>query len=220
MTTAAVPLTVVVVTGVRLFREGLARLLGDRASCHALDAALPDDALAAELRAIRPDVVLVDVATVRSPGLMRMLAGCDAALRIVAFAVAESEEDVLACIEMGVAGLVGRDASLDDLLGAIEGARRGELRCPSRFASLLFGQLTTLNRTRQPAATRLTARQLEIVALLDQGLTNKQIAARLSLTESTVKNHVHGLLERLNVRHRWQAMAAARAPARSSGRVT
>jgi DNA-binding NarL/FixJ family response regulator len=180
---------------------------------HALDAALPDQSLVQHILELRPDVVLVDVATIRAPSIAKQLSECAAAVRIVAFAVSESEEDVLACVEMGVAGLVGRDASLDDLLLAIDGARRGELHCSPRFANLLFGSLATLANARRPAESRLTSRQREIVLLLDQGLTNKQIAARLSLTESTVKNHVHGLLERLNVRHRWQAMQATHAAA-------
>ena len=206
-----VPMTVAVVTGVRLFREGLARLLGERVICHAFDAVMPDEALVSRILALRPDVILVDVATIRSGGLVRKLSECAAAARIVAFAVAECEEDMAMCVQLGVAGLVGRDASTEELLFAIEGARRGELHCSPRLASLLFGRLSLLTRGAFPPESRLTARQQEIVRLLEEGLTNKQIASRLGLTESTVKNHVHALLERLNVRHRWQAMAAARA---------
>lgn len=202
------PIRLALVTGVRLFREGLARLLADRIACFAVDTSRPDDALIADIAEIQPDVVLVDVAVIRG-GVARRLRERVSGARMVAFAVAESEEDVLACVELGVAGLVGRDASVDELLMAVDGARRGELHCSPRVAGVMLGRLASL--ARPPVhGMRLTMRQQQILSLLEQGLTNKEMAHHMGIRESTVKNHVHGLLSRLNIRHRWQAMAAVR----------
>ena len=198
-------------TRVRLYREGLTRLLAGRVACAAFDANREPDEWLGRVVAFAPDVALLDVATLRSGDQLAPLRAALPALRIVAFGLAEEEEDVLACAHTGVAAFVSRDASVEDLLSAIAGARRGELHCSPRLAALMFGHLAALAReTVTPTGSTLTMRQREILALVEQGLTNKEIAARLSIEISTVKNHVHHLLERLQVRHRWEVGMAIR----------
>jgi two-component system nitrate/nitrite response regulator NarL len=106
---------------------------------------------------------------------------------------------------------VTQDASLDDLAGTIRGVLRGELRCPPRIAATLFKRVAALAAPGRPAlATVLTAREREVLAVLDEGLSNKQIAARLCIEIATVKNHVHHILEKLQVASRSEATAYAR----------
>jgi two-component system, NarL family, nitrate/nitrite response regulator NarL len=130
------------------------------------------------------------------------------ASRTVVFAVDEVEEDLLACAEVGVAGFVGRDASVEELLDAVASAQRGELHCPPRLASLMFHRLTALVGGGTDRLS-LTSRQIQIVRLIEAGLSNKEIARQLSIEVSTVKNHVHNVLGKLRVNHRWQAPAVA-----------
>ena len=193
---------IALVTGVRLLQEGLARLLRDRDPLLTVDAVMPDGAIAARLAPLAPDVVLVDIATLRA--LRGALQEAVPASRLVVFAVDEAEDDLLACAEAGVAGFVGREASVEELLAAIASAQRGELHCSPRVAALIFRRLTALVR-HDGEQLALTIRQRQIVQLIEQGLSNKEIARHLSIEVSTVKNHVHNVLGKLQVQHRWQA---------------
>ena len=201
--TAARPaVRIALVTAVRLLQEGLTRLLRDRDHSLGVEAVSPDASLVARLAALDPDVVLVDIATLRT--LRGVFARAVPASRLVVFAVDEAEDDLLACAEAGVAGFVGREASVEELLAAIASAQRGELHCSPRVAALMFRRLTALVR-HDGEQLALTSRQLQIVQLIGKGLSNKEIARHLSIEVSTVKNHVHNLLGKLQVQHRWQA---------------
>jgi len=119
---------------------------------------------------------------------------------------------VIACAEAGVSGYVTREASLDELTGVVESVARGESPCSPRISALLLRRVaeTAGRRTETDAARRLTRREAEIVGLIDEGLSNKQIAGRLSIELATVKNHVHSILEKLQVERRAEAAARVR----------
>jgi DNA-binding NarL/FixJ family response regulator len=123
----------------------------------------------------------------------------------------DSEESVLAFAEAGIAGYVPREGSVQDLVDAVERAVRGELQCSPQLAGAIIRRLAW----RAAAGSDfprgpLTARETEIVRLIDQGLSNKEIAVRLGIEVATVKNHVHNLLEKLRVRRRAEAAAHIR----------
>jgi DNA-binding NarL/FixJ family response regulator len=209
------------VTSVRLLQDGLTRLLRDQDPSLTVDAVCPDATLVSRLIALAPDVVLVDIATLRGRFASRLRDVVPASC-IVVFAVDEAEDDLLACAEIGVAGFVPCDASVDELLAAVSCAQRGERYCSPRLAALIFERLTSIVRGMTFDRLSLTSRQLQIVRLIEEGLSNKEIARNLCIEVSTVKNHVHNLLGKLQVQHRWQAPGVAlpdgrsRRPARSS----
>jgi DNA-binding NarL/FixJ family response regulator len=119
---------------------------------------------------------------------------------------------VLACAQAGIAGYVPREGTLDDLIAALHGAARGEAFCSPRIVAVLLRRIADLSIEWQPlaAAGRLTARELEIVDLIDRGLTNREIAEGLSIEVATVKNHVHNILEKLQIHRRHDAAARIR----------
>jgi len=204
---------VVVVAEIRLYREGLADMLrGEPGMDVAATASGVDEAVRA-LREHEPDVVLIDMAIPDNAWVVRALVAAVPGTRVVALAVPEVEREVLACAEAGVAGYVTRDGSLEDVVVAVESAARGELLGSPRMAATLFQRVATLALERSPESieSRLTARELEILDLIDQGLSNKEIARLLTIELSTVKNHVHNILEKLNVSRRSEAAARARA---------
>ena len=123
----------------------------------------------------------------------------------------ESEQDVVACAEAGVAGYVTRDASIDDLVATIDSVVRGEaLLSPTVGATLLRGVAAPAVGDRHDIGERLTAREWEVLDLVGEGLSNKQIAKRLEIETPTVKNHVHNILEKLDAHSRTEAAARAR----------
>lgn len=125
---------------------------------------------------------------------------------------AEQEWDIVACAEEGASGLHLRTESFDHLLTLMRDVEAGHARCSPEVSAILLGHAyADAAGCLDPPNGPLTVRETEILGLLEDGLTNKQIAARLSVTVHTVKNHVHSLLGKLGVPSRAEAMKLARA---------
>jgi two-component system nitrate/nitrite response regulator NarL len=203
---------VVVAAEVCLYREGLAHSLERRGAAEVVATAASRAEAVDRVLACRPDVVLLDMGLPGAAEVVRALREALPPVKVVALAIAETEEVVVACAEAGVAGYVPRDASMDDLVRTLRAVARGELEIPSHIAASLFRRVGTLASRREPPAPvqGLTPREREIVALIDRGCSNKEIARRLDIELSTVKNHVHNLLEKLGVQRRSAAAARVR----------
>jgi DNA-binding NarL/FixJ family response regulator len=211
-------INLVVVAEVRLYREGLIGSLASSEGLAVVGAAGDQDDALALVAAVKPDVMILDMATRNSLDIVRKVREAAPKTKILAFAVDESERDIIACAEAGVAGYVTCQGSMDDLVATIARCTRGELVCSPRITAMLFRRLGTLVGGPQNAgeALSLTAREGQIVDLIDAGLSNKEIANRLGIEVATVKNHVHNILEKLSVTTR--AEAAARLRSRASSR--
>jgi two-component system, NarL family, nitrate/nitrite response regulator NarL len=213
---------VIIVSDTRLYREGLALSLARDDRLVVVGVA---DTVAAALTCIEeknPDVALLDFAIRDALALPRAIAAGQIHVKVVAFSVADTEDEVCECAEAGIAGYVARNGSKEDLIAAVENAVRGEVFCSPRVAGSLFRRLAAhvqTTRRRSPEAP-LTCREQDIIALIDRGLSNKEIARQLKISLPTVKNHVHNILEKLQVRRRGAAAALLReaAVARSTTR--
>jgi len=197
---------------VRLYSEGLRQFLGTQAGFEVVGTAVHAAAVLAEVRRWDPDVVLLDQALPGSLETLRGIRRISPSCRVVVLGVPDQEEAMLHWAEVGAVGLVPRDASLEDLVETIESAVRGELRCTATPAAKLVQALSSREPPAAGHAPRspLTARESEIVQLIDEGLSNKEIAVRLGIEVATVKNHVHNLLEKLRVHRRFEAAARLR----------
>jgi DNA-binding NarL/FixJ family response regulator len=203
---------IIIVSDARLYREGLALSLAGIDRVVVVGIA---DTLASALTCIEessPDVALLDIAMPDALTLPDAVGAVRALVKIVAFSVAETEDEICTCAEAGIAGYVSRTGSKEDLVAAVENAVRGEVLCSPRMAASLFRRLAVRVRTtwqEGPDAT-LTGREHDIIALIDRGLSNKDIARQLKISTATVKNHVHHILEKLQVRRRGAAAAVLR----------
>jgi two-component system nitrate/nitrite response regulator NarL len=200
---------VLVVAEIPLYREGMVCALGHGGRVHVLGTAASSQDALSRVRDLQPEVVLVDVAMDEGFDTVRAIGEATPEAKVVALAVSDTEADVIACAEAGASGYVPRDGTLDDLEAVVEGVARGEIMCSPRItASLLrrVGALAAELRGPSPNAS-LTAREAEVAELLDQGLSNKEIAQRLNIAVPTVKNHVHSILEKLHVHRRAEAAA-------------
>jgi DNA-binding NarL/FixJ family response regulator len=196
-------LHVLVLAETRLYRDGLAAILGqsgalrvsaDNASTRALSARIED-----------ADVVVVDA--VDGPdSIDDRIGGVD--VPVVAVGVPDDEDEIVAFAEAGVIGFVERNATLEELLTAIELAAHRQASCSPRVLTTVIRRLAALaGRATQAPAPALTARERQIVQLIAEGLSNKEIAHRLCIEVATVKNHVHNILEKLQVNRRDEAVA-------------
>ncbi len=205
-----------VVSSVRLLRDGLAIALSHNGTLDVVG--VSEATLDAVLSAMgssgtqRPEVVLLDFGRPEAVDLARQLAERVPDVTMVALAVSDAEADVRAYAAAGIRGFVPSGGSIDDVIATVAHAVRGEVLCSPRLAaSMLRGLLATGGvPSPPPDAEVLTRREREIVALVDQGLSNKEIGSRLQIGTATVKNHVHHILEKLEVPRRGQAAARLR----------
>ena len=171
--------------------------------------------LATVVRAIREsavDIALVNIATADSAALVGVALATDPQLRVVVLGVPDDDESgVIACAEAGVAGYHTRTESFDDLLELVDKVAAGQSVCSPRVSAILMRRLSALAARQSPAPKGLvlTAREDQILGMLTQGLSNRDIALQLSIAVHTVKNHVHSLLTKLGVSSRAQAVALA-----------
>lgn len=206
----------VILCRARFYSEGLARFLTTVEGLTVEGTAASADETLLLIRERKVDMVLLDVIQGDDLSAVRELRAA-ASPRIVVLGLPEVESEVIACAEGGIAGYVTCEASLEDIVTIIQMAARDELICGPHLAGTLLRHIGTLAAERRESVGResvggnLTARELEIVRLIDRGLQNKQIAHELQIELPTVKNHVHHILEKLHVRRRTEAAALLRA---------
>lgn len=201
-----------VLVPVRLYRDGIKDALVRDPRFDVVGSASSLDRAVADLQSADrlPDVALVDMRLPEGAAAARTLRARWPAIATIALAVNEADEEIVSWAEAGVAGLVSREATLAEVLNAVEAAARREaLTSPVVTAALLRRVAAVAGERRAPVGPALTRRELEVVQLIGHGQSNKQIAGALSIELSTVKNHVHSILEKLCVRHRADAVSAA-----------
>jgi DNA-binding NarL/FixJ family response regulator len=206
---------VLVVDDNRLVREGIAQLLSD--DPHLTVVGLTPDGVSA-LKMIeeeRPDIVLVDSSMLDKSGvnLTRDISRRFANVKVIVLGITEIPAEVTEAVEAGAAGYVPKDASVQEFREIVRSVAQGRVHLAPHITATLFSRLAEIaasRRAREVAGgVRLTPREVQILALVAEGLTNKEIAVRLYVETQTVKNHMHNILEKLELRHRLQAVQYA-----------
>jgi two-component system nitrate/nitrite response regulator NarL len=200
----------------RIYRDGLTALLTAACSIGRVAACAGTAQIEALLRAGPCDMVLIDVAMTAGSG--DPAGTVTAAYRaaggrpVIALGLEESDEKVLSFIEAGAAAFVTKNESIDDLVRVIAAAARGELLCPPRVARLMQERLALLavSQGRRADLGKLSGREQHILDLVEQRMSNKQIARTLDLEVSTIKNHMHNIIVKLCVKNRREAAAMLR----------
>jgi DNA-binding NarL/FixJ family response regulator len=202
---------VLIVAAARLYRDGIANALADRLRFEVVGLASTAQAAMETLHGIHPDVSLVDVGMPGSLPLVRAMRAGRPEVQVVTLSVPDAEAEVLACAEAGAAGFVTLDSSLDDLCAILLSVRRGDVLCSPWIAGALVRHVTALARgASDRRAPDLTPREREVMDLVEQGLSNKEIGRALHIELPTVKNHVHNILGKLHVSRRSEAVRRLR----------
>ena len=198
---------VAVVAPVRLYRELLVLALATGDELEVVGAAASIEESLPLLERTRPDTLILDVAAA-GPECVRELMERSPRLRVIATAMAETPPNIVEWAEAGALGFVTDRGTVADLVAAVVGAARDELVCSPAAAAALLHRVQT--RVPAGADAGLSPRELEIAQLIERGLMNKEIAARLGIELPTVKNHVHRILEKLGADRRAEAGAHIR----------
>ncbi|MDY7102644.1 MAG: response regulator transcription factor [Actinomycetota bacterium] len=200
----AEPITLLIVDDHPVVRDGIRGLFAGDADFEVVGEAADGREAVARTEALRPTVVLMDLH-------LPVLGGVDATrtiverdlARVLVVTTYDSDDDVLPAIAAGATGYVLKDAPRDELRRAVRAAAAGESVLSPPIARRL------LTRVREPAGGPLSERELEILSLVAAGATNKDVAARLFISEATVKTHLLHVYEKLGVHHRAAAVAVA-----------
>ena len=196
-----------------LFRDGVASLLRARGFEIVGEAANGRDALDT-IRRMHPDLVLMDIHMPELGGLAatRVVTTEMPQVRVVILTVSDDDDDVFEAIKSGAQGYLLKSTDTRTFFDLLEGAARGETPLSGRLASRILREFAKRMNNEPADATHddaLSEREKEVLAFASEGLTNREIAARLNLSENTIKYHFKNILEKLHLRNRAQAVAYA-----------
>lgn len=210
--------TVLLVDDHALFRQGLASLLSAQEGIEVVGQASDGHEALEKVRELVPDLILMDI---KMPGLN----GLEATklikeelphTRIVILTVSEDDQDLFDAVRNGAEGYLLKTLRAEELFELLKGVFRGEAPISPFMARKLLNEFAQLSRRPDPEQEHLqtsrddlTRREREVLQLLSDGATDKEIAAQLCISRRTVKNHVHNILEKLQLQNRVQATAYA-----------
>ena len=191
----------------RLLRDGLTAMLKTQKEFKVVTSRATSEAVA-QAKKTKPDVIILDLGFRNSTStrLLRLFTENAPDARVVGIALVPVQEELVQYVEAGVRGFVLKDATFNDLVKTIRSVARGSNVLPPPLATSLFAEIVehaTRGRKGNPfSSVRMTSREREVIALIAEGLSNKNIALRLHLATDTVKSHVHNILEKLALHSR------------------
>jgi len=215
---------VYVVAENRLLRETLVRLFRKRSDLTVVGQNSYSDSVPEDIAASQSDLLLLDCLNPnhKSDDLICDIRESVPQIRIVLFGMDEDTEIFLQAVRLGINGYVLKNASSTELLDAVRAVAQGEAVCPSKFCKVLFQAISSEATQRAAIAEQragmrfeLTLRQRQLMSLVAMGLSNKEIAANLNLSEFTVKNHIYRVMKQVDAQNRHEAVNLIRAGAPS-----
>jgi two-component system NarL family response regulator len=204
------PTSLILVEGNRLLRDGLVMMLRDQKDFDLLGAIEVRDSIFERVQRLKPQILLLDlgVREREDERLIETLRRDHPEVRIIVMDLFPGQVDVFGLVRAGVSGFILKDASFDDFLGTIRLVASGTSVLPQPLIGPLFSEIVHHDERRANAlrshASCLTRRESEVIKLIAEGLSNKEIAQRLNVATFTVKSHVHNVLEKLTLRTRVQ----------------
>lgn len=212
-----VKISAAILSNNRLLRESLARILNKRPDIQVEAVQQLSPSGCDEVFESRADILLLDSVPFLQTEAERMksLRANAGAMKLVLVAMDEDAHMFMKAVRVGALGYVLKDASAMDVVAAVRSVAQGEAVCPPRMSKLLFDYVrrhtSDLPNARTRARLGLTRREQELIPLIARGLTNKEIASQLNLSEQTIKNHIHRIIHKVGVGDRLGAVEACQA---------
>ncbi|HEX6718232.1 MAG TPA: response regulator transcription factor [Pyrinomonadaceae bacterium] len=209
------PARLVIIEDQQIFRECLDVVLTDVDWLTVIDSIDGHEDALEKVQKLQPDIALIDsdLCDRAALELTRRIATECPRVKVLILGITSDYRDVQEFIEAGAKGYIVTSATLNELITAIRSLVDGEIALSPHVTYAMFAHLSHLacaRRRRQVVESmKLTSREMEILQMIADGLSNKEIANQLCLSLYTVKNHVHQVLEKLQVQDRWQAVEYA-----------
>jgi two-component system response regulator DevR len=206
-------ITVAVVDDNRLVREALAAMLGGVADLHVVATSVAEPAF---VERVKPDVLLLDVGLgdADSLNVAAALTKQFPATKIIVMDLIPMNDDIVQFVNAGVCGFVLKDATFEEFVATVRSGAAGDKVLPPRQTQSLFTHVARSVEAATPAHVledvRMTRREREVIELIGEGLSNKEIAQRLNIAAHTVKSHVRNAMEKLALHTRLQIAAYVR----------
>jgi DNA-binding NarL/FixJ family response regulator len=203
----------------RLLREALARVLGKKDDIRVVAAATYNAKVSDRVVELGPQILALDSSVFSSIGLdvIMSIRSVVPDIKILMVGMDSDEEIFLHCVRAGVSGYVLREASANEVAAAVRSVAHDGAACPPKFCAALFEQIANLSAQFKPYCGRsrfgLSRREQQLVKMVSQGLSNKEIANELNLSVHTVKNHIHRILRKLGASDRLSAVEVCRVEA-------
>jgi len=201
-------ITVAIIEDNRLLREGMADMLNELHDVKVVLAATSFETT--KLKATNPRVVLLDVG-LQTKNSLRVAETVNKELqdtRVIVMDLLPAHEEIAEFVHVGVAGFILKDATFEDFVGTIRLVADGVRVLPPPMTGTLFSQIARVAVRREKAAAlegvRMTRREREVIELIGDGMSNKEIAQRLHIAADTVKSHVRNVMEKLALHTRLQ----------------
>jgi DNA-binding NarL/FixJ family response regulator len=210
---AAEPIRVLIADDHALFRTAVRSVLDDESDIDVVaEAGDGDEAIALAIEHV-PDVILLDVNMPKRNGIeaARAIKEQLPTAQVVMFTVSDEESDLFEAIKAGASGYLLKEVDPTEVAAAVRQIHAGHSLLSPAVASKLVSEFASLATRTDERAMRpkLTARELEVLGLASEGLTNRQIGRRLHISENTVKNHMRNILEKLHLHSRMEAVLYA-----------
>ena len=209
------PIRVLIADDQPLYRRGLEVVLHTEENIEVVGEAENGEEAIAKAEELAPDVVLMDVRMPRINGIEATQAIRDRVptTKILMLTVSDEDSDLYEAIKAGASGYLLKEVSVEEVADSIRAVMQGESKITPSMASKLINEFSAMSkradeRQRLPAPA-LTARELEVLKLVAKGMSNREIADELFISENTVKNHVRNILEKLHLHSRMEAVMYA-----------
>ena len=200
----------------RLLREGLTAMLNEQPDIEVV-AAFGDgkEAVLKGTQELKPQIVLVDLGLKgqNSLQLVELIKKESSEMKVIVMDLIPVQADVVEFVREGVSGFIVKDATFDDFVGTIRSVAAGASVLPPSLTGSLFSQIIEKvareGKVSLIESVRMTKREREVIELIAEGLSNKEIAQQLNIATYTVKSHVHNILEKLALHTRLQVASYA-----------
>jgi len=208
-------LKVLIVDDHALFRRGLQMVLEQEADIEVVGEAADGQEAVVRAQELMPDVVLMDVRMPKRSGIeaTEEIRELLPHIKVLMLTISDEESDLYDAIKAGASGYLLKEISIEEVAGAIRSVWAGQSRISPSMASKLLTEFAAMSKRtderRQVPAPRLTAREMEVLTLVAEGLNNREIGQRLFISENTVKNHIRNILEKLHLHSRMEAVVYA-----------
>ena len=209
------PIRVLIADDHALFRRGLNMVLESEEGIEVVAEAEDGEDAVKKSEEFAPDVVLMDVRMPRMSGIeaTRTIRDITPSVRILMLTVSDEEDDLYEAIKAGANGYLLKEISVEEVAEAIRAVVQGQSLISPSMASKLLNEFNSLAKKaeerQQYPAPALTGRELEVLKLVAKGMSNREIADQLYISENTVKNHVRNILEKLHLHSRMEAVIYA-----------
>lgn len=200
-------ISVMIVDDHELIRQGLKKILEIEKDILVAGVAEDGETALKMAQEVKPDVMLLDINMKGLNGIqtLRRIKEMELPVKVIMLTIHSDREYLLETVNLGAAGYVLKDTGTDGLITAIRHVYAGHSYIQPSMADESAKDLIKMEAQPDPEKDRLTRREIEVIALIAEGLNNKEIADRLYISEKTVKNHVSNLFKKINVSDRTQA---------------